>query len=717
MAIVMAFGIVACGKDDATDDSPVTPPSEEGVSPNPPTISDIKYELNSSAVLVPEATAKQITHVDATSHQLTLPLSAAKPEVGQTLIINTPTNELHDGLLAKVTDIRETESGYVVAYEDAELKDAFKTIEIPEQYIPLADYVEHIYDAEGKNVDFKVAPSTRASGHKNLVIPLPEAAWDIGNGLELTPKMSIDLMMRYVMMYGDYQIDYANMKVDADVTIGADVTAELTSGKLVEYRKTLLTIFCAGIPVGPVVITPGVEIAAVFKVDGKLSLELSLSYTRTVHANVLYQTGQGLSGDCNMDPEAPDALKFNFGPKFEGAVSYGLSAGPFLGIYGKTFSLNLEMDSYMKESVSGKLNLVEAFTSDNMVAADPINDSGITIMGTKWDFLKWDGLMFSQAFCLQPKLSATVMGIKSNDLKIPEISIPIDSRNVIPQVKVDEKDFFKQNDNEVTLTLHIPKKSLFDPDVAYRAVWTRVDAASGEQPVTAYFDFAAKRDMLENPPTEDIKKNGITTNAKGTLKKGENYNLAVYMDLLGMAIPIFRQSVETREIDYVEAYADLYVIDQLGRTEQRTFRHLFYRDYADFKTTMTGSKMHVDCIDKETPSMILSFDIDNVNAISSKTARIENIQFNAEETDKQMHDGNWYPTARETFSFSVPYLPMLLENWWELHEENGLKINNFNAKSKMWQYLRGWDDPETWEYNYTLVNDPLNDMVLKIKWK
>ena len=51
---------------------------------------------------MPEAVANQITAVDTLGHSLTLPLSAEKPEVGQTLIINTPSKILHDGLLAKV---------------------------------------------------------------------------------------------------------------------------------------------------------------------------------------------------------------------------------------------------------------------------------------------------------------------------------------------------------------------------------------------------------------------------------------------------------------------------------------------------------------------------------------------------------------------------------------------------------------------------------------
>lgn len=724
MALLMTFGLAACGGDDEKND--VSPQDQGGLTPDPtiPTIGDITYELSPSAVLVPEAVAKQITNVDVDNHQFTLPASATKPEVGQTLIINTPTDALHDGLLAKVKAVDESSGGYVVTYEDADLKDAFKTIEIPEQYIPLGDYVEHVYDADGNEISFETAASTRSSGHKNLVIPLPEAAWSLGYGIELTPKMTIDLLLRYVLMYGDYQIDYANMKVDADVSIGADIVAELASKNLINYRKTLLTIFCAGIPVGPVVITPGVEVAAVFKVDGKLSLEASVSYTRTVHANVMYQKGKGLSGECKMDPEGDDALKFTFGPKLEGSVSYGLSAGPFLGIYGKTFAVNLEMDSYLKESISGKFNLVEVSTSDNMIASDPIKVEGtsITVLGTKWDFAKWDGLMFSQAFCIQPKANASFMGKKTEDLEISEVSIPIDSRNVLPQVKVEEKDFYKQDGNVAKLTLRVPKKSLLDKDVKYRAEWTRVGATSNEQPVTSYFTFGDdERALLENPPTEDIKKNGITIEAKGTLKAGENYTLKVFMELLGMEFTLFQQSVEAWEIKSLSAHATLTISApgfRNGEPDECAYNCSLNQTNTEFKTSMSGSRMHVDCMKKDTQKTILSFDIDNVNAITPKTAKIENLKFtDVEEKWEQEYNGTWYPTSYDCWGFTVPSLPMLRQNHWIQYEENGLTITNFKNQRKTWNYSEGWDNPVVKEYNFTLHNNELNYVEIRITWK
>ena len=77
---------VSCSKSDDKDDK-----GGGGLIPDPniPTLSEIKYELSPNAVIVPEATTKQLMNVDTLRHKLTLPASASMPEVGQCLIFNT----------------------------------------------------------------------------------------------------------------------------------------------------------------------------------------------------------------------------------------------------------------------------------------------------------------------------------------------------------------------------------------------------------------------------------------------------------------------------------------------------------------------------------------------------------------------------------------------------------------------------------------------------
>ena len=127
--LIIVLLLTACGGggSDAKDELP--PEGGGGLTPDPnvPVLSDVKYELSPKAVLVPQDVAKQIKKADLVAHTLTLPATATKPEVGQTLIINTPSELLHDGLLAKVSAVTQNSDGsYAVSYTDAELKDAFK---------------------------------------------------------------------------------------------------------------------------------------------------------------------------------------------------------------------------------------------------------------------------------------------------------------------------------------------------------------------------------------------------------------------------------------------------------------------------------------------------------------------------------------------------------------------------------------------------------------
>ena len=176
-----------------------------------------------------------------------------------------------------------------MTYEDAQLKDAFKDIDIPEQYVPIGDYVEHVYDADGKEVKYQTKARTRASGIKSFEIVLPEIGWKIDKGIELTPKMSMDILLRYVFQFGDYELSYAGVKIDADVMVGADLNAEIEASKLLEKKFHILTVVCGAIPIGPVLLTPSIDMYGVVTIEGKITLEASISYERTLHASMIYQ--------------------------------------------------------------------------------------------------------------------------------------------------------------------------------------------------------------------------------------------------------------------------------------------------------------------------------------------------------------------------------------------------------------------------------------------
>ncbi len=568
VSMMTLMAVSACSKDDDKGDGgggSVTP------DPNIPELSEIKYELAPTATIVPEEVTKAVANVDTLGHKLTLPTRAAKPEVGQTLIFNTPTKQLPYGLLAKVKEVTENGNGYVVTYEDAELKDAFKDIDIPEQYISIGEYVEHIYDADGKELAFSREVETRANGSKSFPIKLPEVGWKVAKGVELTPKMSIDLMMRYVFQFGDYELSYCGINLDADVTVGADLNFIIDEHAFKPMKIYLFTIVCGAIPIGPVVLNPNIDVYGIVKADGKVTLEASISYERTIHAKMRYQKGAGLSAECNLEPEGPEALKFTFGPKFEGGLSYGVAMGGYIGIYGKTLGVRLRLNMVKKETISGKLDLL-AFvgnTNDWLMpySADPTqypdaNAYWLKALDNilKWKFNQFEDIMYNQAFAVSLGCDLHTIGVDVVQKDLPEVSYPISSDPIMPQVKIEEKDFFDFNGNDVTLKLHHKTKSVLDALTEFRTEFKRVGAKDTEQPIVKYFDFDdEKRKLLE----ANDKNADITSTAKVTLNGQDNYDITVYMNILNVDIPIFEGYAKTDtlnfdEIEMVDFFGNLY---------------------------------------------------------------------------------------------------------------------------------------------------------------
>lgn len=746
MMFLVVF-IVACGKssDDADENK-----NNGKVDPNVPVLSEIKYELNPQATIVPEAVANQITAVDTLGHSLTLPLSAEKPEVGQTLIINTPSKMLHDGLLAKVRRVTETSTGYKIDYEDAELKDAFKDIDIPEQYIPIGDYVEHVYDADGNEIkNYQTRSVTRASGIKSFEIVLPEIGWKIDKGVELTPKMSIDLLLRYVLQFGDYELSYAGVKIDADINVGADMNIELKASNIPPLKFHILTLVCGAIPIGPVLLTPSIDVYGVVSVEGKLTLEASISYERTLHARMVYQKGSGLTGECTLEEEDPEALKFTFGPKFEGGVGFGAAMGGNIGVFGKTLALRSRITPTMKMTVSGKLDMA-AFSgtlNDWLTPYDlklnPFSDDVKLILdyASKWKFDEYEDIKLNMGLGIKVGWDVTTIGVDVASTSLPEMSIPISSTPIMPQVKIDEKDFFNFKGNDVTLKLHHTGKSMLDGFVKFRAVFKSTDNVESKT-LTKEFDFG---DEQRNLLIAEIKGQDVTSKAKVTLNGEDDYNVFVYMDLFDVSIPIFEGFAKTLDVFGVSISGIIHCTSPT------------LRDGADYtlnpvanatsgiesmiKLTRDGNKLKVLCYkvkevaDKEyevTNDKLLSFTIDDVNALHTCKAKIQNLSIDGTFAFNSGDDPEYLDIYKTDFATDIPmtsnegtyvlFPGAKMIGTWELTPVNGQSFSKFDYTQKDWVYK--WDSKERKDvldridyHQFTLTDNPENKITIRVAFK
>ena len=610
-AIVLMAGMAtSCSKDDNNDIVPEEKQSNLTIDPNIPVMSEIKYELEPTTVVVPEEKVEQISNVDTVGHQLTMPITGDEPKVGECIVVNTPTDNLPTGLLAKVKSVKKTSSGYEVTYEDAELMDAFKSIDIPEQYIPLNDRVEYIYDMDGNEVEFTRGTVTRSSGIQPIEITLPEKAFKFG-AIEITPKMSIDMVMRYVLKAADYEIDYAHCALDADITVGADMNLKtLAEAQLLEKYIPLFRVVFAPIPVGPILLTPWAQLNLILKAEGGVSLEASISYERTVHTTMHYEKGHGLSGSMKFDPEKPEALKYSFGPKFEGGFSYGIGTGFVIGLYGKVFTMGGSLQLTNKYTISSKLDLV-AMEGGSMDYLEALVNPISMLTGSKWKYLNWEGLSLNQSLVAGFSINLSVLNHDLAKFNVTELNFPIDSSPIMPQVKIDEEDFYErpEGSNEVTLTLHHTGKSVLDDLTEFRAEFIPVGDKDNKNAIVKYFNFDdEKREWLK----AEVKGADVKSTAKVTLADGATYNLKVYMNILGIDITIFegQQKAGVGNLKNVSfsntMYCNLNGKSDIGFDYGGVFTDIFgsniYPDKYDFTVTPIGNNGAFKCtasIDKE----------------------------------------------------------------------------------------------------------------------
>lgn len=676
-----------------------------------PVMSDIKYELSPQAVIVPESVARQISDVDTLRQVITLPATGDMPEVGQVLIINTPTQQIPEGLLAKVKSVKETSQGYEVRYDHADLMEAFESIDIPEQYVPLNDRVEHIYDMDGNEVAYTRGDITRASGIQSIELKLPEKALGF-DGIEITPKMSIDLLMRYVLQAADYEIDYAHCIIDGEITVGGDLTLKkYAESKLLEKYIPLVRITFVPITVGPVVITPWAQLNFIIKAEGAITLEASISYTRSVRADLHYQKGHGFSVDMKPLPEDPDALKYTFGPKFEGGFSYGLGAAVVAGVYGKTFAMGGSFNLLNKYTISTKLDLValEGGIMDYLEACVfPVS----TLKGSKWNFAKWEGFTLNQSAVLGFSGNLSVLFKDLKPFNVADINIPLDSSPIMPQVEIKEDDFYNLSENgkEVKLTLHHKQKSVLDDLTEFRAEFKPLSSGDNKKTIVKYFNFD---DETRNWLKSEVKGKDVTTNVTVPIEEDESYDITVYMNVVGIDIPIFVGKTGEEE---AEIRTDVRSLDISFSVHTAGFDNSDHKEggdyyiYEDFQVSKSGKTLTIT--GKKRDSMFVG--ADNVTfsfTVDFSTPKAPVVtNFELQSNGYRTHGG--HEDTNVDWSLKANYIPLekiwnyggTAENYvFRATEADGLKITSY---SRYEEYYVTDENQGVW--NFSLSSNPEN---------
>lgn len=325
------------------------------------------YGLDDESIFVKKEYSEGIIAANPEQNTFTVPSSAVgaqKPEVGQKLIMNTPTDLFPNGLLAKVVSVNEAGSNYEVKYEPIKLEEAFSDLNIPEQAIDLGSYVKEIIDANGNKVNFS---ATKAANNETYTVELPAASWPLNlAGLEIAPAFKMDLTMLFQAIVADYKLYSFNFDTKIDLNIGATIACGY-EGSAVDEKIPICKIICGAIPVPPILITPAISLDALLEVSGKVSVEATVSYTTSKRYGIHYDANTGWSKNDYSEANKNSTLKVeNVSPKVEGSFAYGYSIGPEVGIYVQAVTAGIGYDSKTKHTLSGSYDLLHGNADDYM---------------------------------------------------------------------------------------------------------------------------------------------------------------------------------------------------------------------------------------------------------------------------------------------------------------------------------------------------------------
>lgn len=435
----------------------------DGYNPYP----EYSFKVCENTMFLRDTVAQAITSANLENNTFTLSQNTPPefvPQVGDYYIVNNRMDLFPDGMLMGIQEVRQKADGYSVVYYPVGLGSAFRDLEIQEQDIDISPYIRYIIDSDGNEVPFT---RTRAVNTEKWSVTIPEIGWGIGGDWEFTPKLTLDNTLRVQLIMNDWSVSTLDVKYDVDATFGADVAIS-GEKEFISVHKKLATIVCGAIPVGPIVLTPNIDIFGWLSAGGSVSFEGSVTYKTGFIGNMHYDEVSYLSGD--WEKKNQDEFKYSIGPKVSGKFEYGLQFGPAIGFYGAVLEAGITLSTTFAEEVSHKLNI-----------ADPMT----------WGYVEgWGQALqegeYSRSFILGGNVFLSGLGFPLS-FTLKDAKFPIESRNLIPTVSTEYR--AEVDGKNLTFYTWIKNKALFYPDMY-------LDIGDGRQ---YYFDLDdSKINELEN---------------------------------------------------------------------------------------------------------------------------------------------------------------------------------------------------------------------------
>ena len=314
----------------------------------------VSYSLSPGTSIAPKAMVQYIVSVDEKAGIIVIdkdiPAELLPSQGG--LIINTPSELLPQGLLADIQTITQTADGYRVYYNELPFDRAFSNLDLNSESLDIEPYITEIVDADGNPLEFSTKSSV--GSHKFHV----EVSWPLSlSAVTITPKMSLDITLKTQLIMADGYLSTLNFKVDADVLSGMDYTVDVEVGPDDPWKKKVATIVVGAIPVGPLLLTPKIEIFLIANASGKVSFTASTTKKYHAMAWLHYDELAGLS--CDIDKTEPEEVenRYELGGSMEASVSAGLGIGGAMGIYKDVLSAGMSLNALVTGSLSTPISL------------------------------------------------------------------------------------------------------------------------------------------------------------------------------------------------------------------------------------------------------------------------------------------------------------------------------------------------------------------------
>lgn len=435
------------------------------------------------------------------------------------IIINKPTEQLPEGLIAVIDEMTETGEGYDLHYRSLELRQAIKNLEIEERSISLNDHLQKVVDRKGRTLQQKIK---KAAGKENCHVEISGNDWDLPFGISMTPKMVADIVLKMQMSMSDYSISTLNFVVESDISFNSEFTIDIASAEL-SKDYLICSMFFAAIPVGPLVITPSIDVYATLSIEGKVCLSAELSYTQGFRAELHYDEINGLSGECK-EKEVSEPFKAQFGTKLGGAIKYGLAIGPTIGIYGQTLQAGLTLNANISEeaeifqSVSDDVKVIDVAEYLNNAELLDFNPEGF-----EWHTWVTTPLTLKTNLEIGAGLHFGGLGIYEKKFNTPTIAIELDKRIPYgPNPNISNGITYTLNGNQLELNMAVNRTALFYPSAIKLYLNKKKSYAQYEFVHVADFEFGeAQIEQLESGA------DSIQITATATLDPGEYRNAYV----------------------------------------------------------------------------------------------------------------------------------------------------------------------------------------------